>query len=440
MEHRRVSDKGLSFITSVLELALQVVSFLALTVAVSCLLIPASEYNVKNCFLIVIPVVAGYFARKYIRKFAPFVLIHIIFVVASIAVSNSDVEIVYNIISTAVYMAYSIKLKNRAILLGEMSVASRTLMDDEAEKEAALRSLAEGEKIPLYFAVCMIVGSLAATVNANAVALELEIELCIIFVILQVVYDNYSNLYQVFRINKDKSNFPAMQIKKVTGFVTIVSCVLILLGMFLFYSGEYGNIFTIVSKAFMWLVKLLAKLLILFIGAFGKESTNRPVEETTAEAVEDESVPSIFEEAEGSAFMEALAEIIGAVLIIACIIGIIYLFREYIKNFNMAKNVGTDIIENVKPVEKVEKAEKIVTVKSYKETKTEKNVRKIYKKLVLKGNKGKAPECSHTPDRLTTDNITQDEKLAKEITYIYEKARYSTQPVSKEDVEKMKQL
>lgn len=439
MERRQVSDKGLGFLTSALEALLQIVVFVSLTSALAALLYPNDGFLLYKCFLIVVPVVLGNMSRKYIHKFKLFVFVHILMIIAAVSVSSNDSELAVNVISVVVYVAYSIRLKNFAIQT-QLSAASTTMLDSEVEKEAALRSLVEGEKVSLYCAVCMIIGYFAAYYKGNSVVMELEIALCIIFVVLQIIYGNVLSLYQVFRINKDKTNFPAIQMKKVTAFVTITVTAMILLGMMVFYNGEYGNIFTLVKNGLYSVAKFFVRLLLMFLGAFGKNAKETPVEETTKEAETEEPETTIFEDADGSDFMEALAEAFGLVLIIACIIGIIYVVREYIKNFNSAKKIGRDYIENVKPKEDSEVVEKPVIVNQRKETKSEKNVRKIYKRLVLKGNKGKAPDVSHTPDRLTTDNITDDKALADEITYIYEKARYSNENVSKSDIDKMKQL
>lgn len=439
MGHRQVSDKALGFATSALEMALQVVVFISLTMALSVALNTPEEFKVYKSLLILIPVVVGYLARKYINKFGQFVLVHIILIIGAVIIAETDADTAVNFISVAVYTAYSIRLKNLAVQL-RMATVSSTMTDAEAEKEAALRSMAEGEKIPLYCAVCMIIGYFAAYSKDNVLVMELEILLCVLFVILQIVYGNTLSLYQVFRINKDKSNFPAHQMKRVTWFVTMLSVVLIVLGMMVFYQGEYGSIFTLVKNGLLWFGKFLARMLLAFLGAFGKNAEQTPVEETTEE-FESEEFESVAEaNGDFSQFMEALAEVFGVVLIIASIIGIILVIREYIRNFNRTKNFDNDIIENVKPKEESVKVEKSVTLKTHKATKTEKNVRKIYKKLVLQGNKGKAPDGSHTPTRLTEDNITKDQQLAGEVTYIYEKARYSNEPVTKDDVDKMKQL
>lgn len=439
MEHRQVSDKTLSFITSALELALQLVVFLALNMAFAVFLISEEQFVLYRTFIIIIPVVVGYLARKYIDEFYTFMSAHIILIIVSLFIGTNDAEKTINIISTVICVAYSIRLKNMAVQT-RMATASSTMLDAEAEKEAALRSMAEGEKIPLYCAVVMIIGYFAASSHNNVTVMEFEILLCVIFVVLEIVYGNALNLYQVFRINRDKSNFPATQMKKVTGFVTVISSGMVMLAMILFYNGKYGNIVVLVKNILYTGFKFVARLFLAFLGAFGKEGDENIVEETTMAPTIEETETYVATNEDFSQFMEALAEAFALILIIACIIGIIYVLRQFIKNFNHAKKFGTDIIENVKPEEEVKKADKVVIVNQRKETRTEKNVRKMYKKLVLRGNKGKAPDSSHTPKRLTADNITQDEKLADEITYIYEKARYSDRAVTKEEVEKMKQL
>ncbi len=440
MGQKQVSDKGLGLVSSALELLLQAIVFVSFTCAIYALMFSSDVSHIYVCFYIIIPVVAGYIIRRGVRKFWMFVFMHIGLIVGMLAVSNGEGEVTVNLIAVVIYTAYSIKLKNAALEAEEISASSRAMMDNEVKKEAALRALAEGEKLPLYLGACMLVGYFIADINQSVIVKELEILLCIAFVVLQIVYGNCNNLYQVFRINKDKNNFPAGQMKRVTAFVTIIVSVFILLGMLLFYNGSFGNINTLVKRVVTEVLKLIARLVLLFIGAFGKEGSDS-VTQMSTEEIETEEFSSVATEAvEGSALLEALAEAFGALLIVAGIVGIILVIRAYIKNFNASKKIGIDYIERVKPTDSVEIVEKTVAINRRKVSKEEKNVRKIYKKLVLKGNKGKAPDISHTPGRLTTDNITSDKQLADEITYIYEKARYSNETVSKADIDKMKGL
>ena len=131
MGHRQVSDKALGFATSALEMALQVVVFISLTMALSVALNTPEEFKVYKSLLILIPVVVGYLARKYINKFGQFVLVHIILIIGAVIIAETDADTAVNFISVAVYTAYSIRLKNLAVQL-RMAKVSSTMTYAEA--------------------------------------------------------------------------------------------------------------------------------------------------------------------------------------------------------------------------------------------------------------------------------------------------------------------
>lgn len=67
-------------------------------------------------------------------------------------------------------------------------------------------------------------------------------------------------------------------------------------------------------------------------------------------------------------------------------------------------------------------------------------VRQIYKKGVLKSLKNEKPDTTLTPKELTRKTITEDISLSEQITGLYEKARYSNDPISKEETKQLKQI
>ena len=134
-----------------------------------------------------------------------------------------------------------------------------------------------------------------------------------------------------------------------------------------------------------------------------------------------------------SPIMQALFEGMVFAIIIAMIIAIIYMIRTYVKTFNKTKKLGSDYIEYISPDDENVRADKDVSKVKTKEPREVRSVRKLYKKHILKGTGGKAPDETALPSVLTTENITADSELSEKITAVYEKARYSSEQITKEE-------
>ena len=134
-----------------------------------------------------------------------------------------------------------------------------------------------------------------------------------------------------------------------------------------------------------------------------------------------------------SPIMQALFEGMVFAIIIAMIIAIIYMIRTYVKTFNKTKKLGSDYIEYISPDDENVRADKDVSKVKTKEPREVRSVRKLYKKHILKGTGGKAPDETVLPSVLTTENITADSELSEKITAVYEKARYSREQITKEE-------
>ena len=139
---------------------------------------------------------------------------------------------------------------------------------------------------------------------------------------------------------------------------------------------------------------------------------------------------------------EAVAEAVGVVLIAACVIALVWFVVRYVKQINKTKKLGTDTVEYIRPKKSSIKTENnvYVTQEIISEQKNNKAARKYYKKRVKKGFGRKKPEKTYTPQQLTKYGITADDDNAKRITDAYEKARYSNQTVTDEELNILKKL
>lgn len=210
-----------------------------------------------------------------------------------------------------------------------------------------------------------------------------------------------------------------------------------MISMLAFYNGKYGNMFSWVQLGAYQIARFLVGAFLFLLGLGGSGSgEKKPIEEKK----DPQDLLDEIEELEytDSPILEAIAETLGFLLILAIFAGIIYILVHYMKNFNRTKKQGFDVVEFVKPKEEKERIKKASEKKDYKESKSVKSVRKIYKMAILKGAKGNIPNCSTLPSKLTIDNITEDKIKAATITEIYEKARYSEENITEEETNLIK--
>lgn len=387
-----------------------------------------------------VPAVAivAFAARKWIQKIQLFILSNIFIFIIAYLFSLSDEMILSNIIMALVISLYSIKLKNHKIsLITDQDMPIRDGYTASQAKEKALKSMLISEAIPIYAVAVMIIGYIVGSIQNIEVLMLVEAFLSILFVLLVLIHNNANYMYRIFQLNKDKADFPAGQLKYVNKYVNIISIVLIIISMLVFYNGKYGNMFSLVQSGAYQIVRFLVGAFLFLLGLGSSDSgEKKPIEEK-------KDPQDLFDEIEeleytDSPILEAIAETLGFLLILAIFAGIIYVLVHYIKNFNGIKKQGFDVIEFVKPKEEKERIKKASAKNNYKKSKSVKSVRKIYKMAVLKGMKGDIPNCSTLPSKLTTDNITEDETKAAIITEIYEKARYSEENITEEETNLIK--
>lgn len=445
-KQHRLSVSKMTFLFQLLELSMQSVVFLALSVMLYFGALGKQDNEFGGCLLIVVMTVFAYICRHVIQRSWLFMASNILMLVAAGLAGQTDAEVFFYLFLTLCLAGYSVGLKNHAVR--RLDVRNMPLRDDQREpaeqdgENDALRSLLAGEHISVFFAVIMAAGYIAGYVTQRSVIMNTEAALCIIFIILQIIYNNMRKLYQVYRLNSSKTEFPAQQLKRVNTFVTVAAVLAVLLGMLLFYQGEYGNIFTLAGKGAIQFARLLGWLFVFFTGLFGKEPSEPPElpDETVEETTEGLHGGGGIEEMPDSPLLAALAEAFGMMLMAALLIGIVYVFVVYMRNLNRARSQGQDYIEYIKPKEKksFEKDGRIHQKSA--QTKETKSVRKMYKQLVLKGSKGKIPDAASLPSQLTLENITKNEAQAKKITDIYEKARYSNESISADEIHIFKNL
>lgn len=430
---------GNGWFLCLLEIMIQAMVFLAVSAVIYFGALQKPDSRLADCLLIVFPVAAAYLLRKMIRSFTVFIASHIILVAATAFLMgfSDNTQRVFSVMLGLALAAYSIHLKNKSMVLED--ARNQPLGEGpDALPRAPLRAFCAAEYVPMPFVGLMAAGYLIGAAAGRPILMNIELILCILFIILQIFYNNMQKIQQLFALNRGKTAFPATQLKQVGIYITTGAALLVLGGMLLFYNGTYGNIFTVAKNGGLAFVRIAGKLFLFLLGLFGQKPKN--VYDETETSTELTSEAQLLPPDESSPLMEALAETFGFLLLLAMLAGVLYLLIMYIRNFNRTKKQGQDYIEYIKPEERVQRAgqpkkkEKRAAAGAYK------SIRRRYKHQILKSTGGKRPKPSSTPEELTRDHITADEKTAAEITRIYEKARYSDELVTPEETDVFKNL
>ena len=225
----------------------------------------------------------------------------------------------------------------------------------------------------------------------------------------------------------------------------IVFAVFMVLGMLLFYSGKYGNIFQTIVAGLMAVLKGILWVLLKLLGLGPDteyEAESEPFTQEIQTSTKDDLTASAY-----NPVGNALFEVFALCALIGMFIAIIYAIVKYAKGFRKSLDNDGDEIEYLN--KDTEKEQYGIKREKPKETKDKNNIqyRKLYKKYAkskkyMTKNKlsGVKANQEMMPDEITKKLITDDETKSKIITESYEKARYSDKEVSKEDIEFLKKL
>ena len=99
------------------------------------------------------------------------------------------------------------------------------------------------EKLHIAYGIFMVAFYIAGSYKHNNKLMGIQLFLFIAFVICQFFYNQLNELYKIFSINEGKSEFPARRILRINVIMMIVFASFMVIGMLIFYSGKYGNIF-----------------------------------------------------------------------------------------------------------------------------------------------------------------------------------------------------
>ncbi|MDO5403229.1 MAG: hypothetical protein Q4F11_07300 [Eubacteriales bacterium] len=435
-----MTTKKLTILQTIMDILIMSVTYIALMAGIYRGVLGKPDRIMWHSIFILVPVFLTYIMRIYVRNYFLFMAGHFAIMLAAIFVGHEDLDSTFYFAAAAAVCVHSIRLNMRLVDKNlYMRNPAGAAGDTAEEKMNVLEALAASERMSPYYAVVMIGFYIFGGYKGSVLLQNVEVVLFIVFVILQVLYNQLQSINKVFYTNKDKSEFPARQVVRINVIIAFIIIVLMLAGMLLFYYGPYGNAFTIAGSALFAVFRLILKIILTIWGMGPESGTSVLEEETTIEETTSELETQ--EEYVASSVMEALAETIGMVLMLILAISVIYMIVQYAKKVSSSKNEGLDQMEFIKEENRKEYFRNDSVKQSGKKGSSQNTAyRKIYKKRVIMGNNKKKPDKTLPPEILTKKTITQQEEQARRVTEGYEKARYSKENVSKEEIEYLKNL
>lgn len=365
------------------------------------------DISIVTCLLVsVLPVFVLYIARRHVHNGVILFMIHICAAAFIYIMGSTPAEKVVHIIAGAVLIIFSV------------SLSVKVQKDNQEKMPIGLISV---------FIVAVILGNYLESHSITLAGMYCGE----VYIILQVVYHNFSNVNDFIMMNRDRTTLPVKQMITVNSFIMAILATLCI-GVTLLFSNSYVN-------KMLHSVGLLMKDAVLSVLRFFFSLLNYKEEESViTEPIEENGLTELQALAQDSAssdIINGILTIFGIVLVTLVVILIIAGLVRLIKTMGSSRS-GEDVKEFILIKERKEfriRQKK----KADREKSTNAKARKIYKSIVTKN----AARCgnkindSMVPADISKLYINGDQNLA---TDIYEKARYSNQQVTQQEVEALK--
>jgi len=409
-----MTNRKIKVALRLLEILMQCIFFVTLNIIFSFLMLKYNASQYSRCLMISVLVIAAYLFRKYINSFFTFYFCHFLLFVVAIFYARSADECFIYIIQVGILFAYSSNIKIKTTSLSE-------------------------EKIPIIGMVIMVICYVTGVYTKNTVMIQSGLLLLVLFILIEIIYNNLDKINNVFIENKESVDFPATQLFRVNMNMLIASLIVVFVGMMAFYSGPYGNVFQIIGNFFLRIIGLILKWLL-----YRKPQVYENIETTSASDsfnTEESETGNYMANNPGS-FDQLFYALLIMLAIFFTIVLIIKIARD-INKFAKKKKLGADIIEFIKPQKKEKNRIKISRgniLREESEIDHNLKLRKIYKKKVKKGIGNEKIASNEFPEDITRKGISEDPKEVKIVTDIYEKARYSKEKINSEEMDIIKNI
>lgn len=256
----------------------------------------------------------------------------------------------------------------------------------------------------------------------------------IIYVISYLIWYNLINLNDFVIRNGSVKSFNAEQAVNVNSVMLAIFVVVCCAAMFVITKLNLQNIIRSVLL-FLW------RGVLVVWHALDLKMPERVYElEQSLEKKSDEPVEGFavyFEMSEGNDVLNVIAFVFAAIIFVSILVLVI----RSLRSLRYEKQHNLDVKEFVKPrLNQERKAQNREKMNLFWNTPNEITVRRLYQDLIKKRlKKGQVVDDKDTPSEITTGIIGWDENT-QSITQIYEKARYSDEKISGEEVTEMRNL
>lgn len=421
-----MNNKKYYFIIDMINLLLK---FLISFSVVGIILAPITKdpAMVFKAFILLPAPVISYFTGRYLKHLWSFLILHILLGIAYFLMST-------NLFTQVIYVIYIIIL---------------TIMELNAQlqPERLKKINTSIFFIPVFFLMYMVNSYIGLT-ELN----QLSFILAIAFVLLYLLNMYLINFESYFQNHSSVSNIPMGQIVSTNNTLIVFFCGFCIFVMLLFTRLPLNSILSVISKMILAIIRTIVSL-------FLTDGDNTNAEDIMGSEINENQ--QLFEDAgTASPILEFIFNLIlGLILLVvigAFIALIVYGIYKLYQHFHADKiNNFKDHTEFISPFDKRTKVERdyknVFTRKSshfWGRTNNEK-IRKMFYKAALSGEADiEHPELL-TPVRLSQlilskdqgiINSTADSKKVAELTACYEKARYSKEECSKDEVLLVKEL
>ncbi len=409
----KVKNRVIVYSISLIEIVLQALIFLGLSLVLSFALFPTEYASVWMCILVsVVPIVIFYVARFLIGNA---VLVFILHVAVTLLVF---------------YAGRSSEERLSYVVMGIAQFVFSMLLRSNGHKK-------ESEKMPVaLIAVFMAVIIIGEFVDINMLT-SYGMLAGVAYIMLNILHRNLSNFNAFIVINRNTANFPLKQMLMVNSFIMGI-LITICGGVMLICVNKYVyGMFQAVTGAGQ---KVGAGILRLIFSLFQGGDTG----DVHMTGMPEAAGAALLEPGESNELVKAILDAIAFVLIIIfavlMIIGVAVFIIRLVRNLKGQNDLEGDVKEFLTP-----EGIKIFGLKREKREKPDKaeqmniKARKLYKNMVKHnaGRLGKTISDNMFPEDISRLYIYH---MKEQATSIYEKARYSNRTITKEDIETLKTI
>lgn len=305
---------------------------------------------------------------------------------------------------------------------------------------------------PLFITALMIIEYLCAF--GNGCVSKKMVALCMVIAITAYYIQFYLGTYFWFIISRKSVNeaIPEKEILNAGVRYTGVFMLLTVLGLVILSQIEMVEKWAHYILGFM---KELLRILLAFIfGLFPKESTSNPMLLETPEQANDVDI-LMMDTKEQNPIWQIIFNIFAVIMVIVVILGIIYLvkkgFTSLLNALNKEKSEHQFLEEKIEKEYtekvKVDKRKQFADSEGFLFLSPAQKIRKMYRQVILANGRNSIFKEKHIyQDKSKTTNELleifdkEKETEARELTSLYELARYDKNAVSQEQVKRVKEL